>query len=92
MEQPVNHNAVNATAAAGPINAGNSFCRIALNIATVYAIQEPLHVKTRCSAENAGIAGNRANNRPVLNALLTFRHVQKEASRKPLKRSRRYDR
>ena len=84
----MNHNAVNATEAAGPINAGNSFCRIALNIATVYAIQEPLHVKTRCSAENAGIAGNagnRANNRPVLNALLTFRHAQKDASRKPLK-------
>jgi hypothetical protein len=41
------NNAVNAPAAAGPKNAGNvnKLCRIALNIAAVYAIQLPYFVK-----------------------------------------------
>ena len=56
------NNAVNAPAAAGRINGGNSFCRIALNIPAVYAIQEPLHVKTGCSAESAGTSRKRPAN------------------------------
>jgi hypothetical protein len=49
------NNTANAPATAGPVNAGNvnKFCRIALNIAEVYAIQEPLPVKTPFNAMNA---------------------------------------
>ena len=54
------NNTANAPATAGPVNAGtvNKFCRIALNIARVYAIQEPLPVKTPFNAVNLTNADN----------------------------------
>jgi hypothetical protein len=41
------NNVVNAVSAVNVVNE-KQFCRIALNIAGVYAIQEPLSVKPMC--------------------------------------------